>query len=181
MTDDTQAPPVEEAASESVLPEIPAPAEAPQQPATDPVVESPAPIVPDELNAPLEFIAPLDTSVESVVEAEPQPTPPESSAPPSSPPLAPTSSQAPASNSPAPDISIANRRAAALEKRRAQKQERLEKIVALARERGKITNNDVQLLLTVADPTATNYLNQLVVAARLRRVGKAKQPYYEPV
>lgn len=64
---------------------------------------------------------------------------------------------------------------------RARKAGRLEKIMALARERKVITNDDVQKLLTVTDTTATNYLNELVKAARLKRTGFRAAARYEPV
>lgn len=203
MTDEAPAPPAEEAEPESAPPEIeiPAPAEAPQQPAAEPVVESPAPTVPNEPNTSLEVATPLDVPAEPTpsIEAEPIPAThndavspqgenqPESSQ--SSSPSSPTQSttpppppppQTPVSNPP-PETSIASRRMAALEKRRANKAERLEKIVALARERGKITNNDVQILLGVSDATASRYLRELAVHGRLTRVGKQKRPVYEPV
>ena len=64
---------------------------------------------------------------------------------------------------------------------RARKAERLEKIVALAREKGSITNDDVELLVKKSDSTVTRDLNTLVIAARLRRVGHRKHERYEPL
>lgn len=68
-----------------------------------------------------------------------------------------------------------------VEKARAKKRERLEKIIVLARKRYAITNNDVQILLGVSDATATRYLSELVRAGRLQRVGAQKRPRYQLV
>ncbi len=59
------------------------------------------------------------------------------------------------------------------------KRAKLEKVVALVQTKGKITNNDVEKLLHLSDATATRYLNELVKQGRLRRVGPAKQPFYQ--
>ena len=64
---------------------------------------------------------------------------------------------------------------------RARKAERLEKIVALAKEKGSITNDDVEKLLKVSDATATNYLRELVKAGRLKRSGARFHEHYEPI
>ncbi len=68
-----------------------------------------------------------------------------------------------------------------LEVVRARRAERLEKIVALAREKRVIKNDDVEKLLKVSDATVTNYLNALVLSARLRRSGYGRGAQYEPV
>ncbi len=44
---------------------------------------------------------------------------------------------------------------------RRKKNKAKEKIIALVREKQKITNNDVENLLSVSDATATNYLEEL--------------------
>lgn len=67
----------------------------------------------------------------------------------------------------------------AKEKIQFRKRAKLEKIMALAQGREKITNDDAQKLLRVSDATATRYLSELVKQGRLRRVGPAKRPYYE--
>lgn len=64
---------------------------------------------------------------------------------------------------------------------RARRAERLEKIVALAREKRVIRNDDVEKLLKVSDTTITNYLNTLVLSARLRRSGRGRGAQYEPI
>lgn len=70
---------------------------------------------------------------------------------------------------------------ASVEKARAKKRERLEKIVALAMHKGSITNNDVELLVHVTDATATRYLLELVKAGRLKRIGIRAAAKYQPV
>ncbi|MFA6306247.1 MAG: DeoR family transcriptional regulator [Patescibacteria group bacterium] len=67
----------------------------------------------------------------------------------------------------------------AKEKIQFRKRAKLEKIMALAQSRGKITNNDAQKLLRVSDATATRYLAELVKQGRLRRVGPANNAFYE--
>lgn len=69
----------------------------------------------------------------------------------------------------------------AREKIQFRKRAKLDKIVALARARGKIVNDDVEKSLRVSDKTAERYLNQLIREGRLRRVGKLKKPYYEAI
>ena len=59
--------------------------------------------------------------------------------------------------------------------------ERLEKLMAFAKTRKQITNDDVQKLLRVSDATATRYLSRLVKEGKLRREGKQKRPIYAPV
>ncbi|MDD5032156.1 MAG: winged helix-turn-helix transcriptional regulator [Patescibacteria group bacterium] len=59
------------------------------------------------------------------------------------------------------------------------KRKKLEKILELARGKGKITNNDIQKLLRVSDATATRYLSQLVKEGKLTRFGPANNPFYQ--
>ncbi len=68
-----------------------------------------------------------------------------------------------------------------VEKARAKKRERLEKIIALAAQKGSIRNNDVELLVHVTDATATRYLSELVKADRLKRVGIRAAARYQPL
>lgn len=74
--------------------------------------------------------------------------------------------------------SPADRLQASVEKKRAKKRERLEKIYTLAAQRSSITNNDVQILLGVSDATATRYLEELVHAGKIERIGPVHQPEY---
>lgn len=78
-------------------------------------------------------------------------------------------------------LPISARLGEAFEALRFRKKARLEKILQLAAKEGRIKNDDVEKLLKVSDSTAQRYLNQLVVQAKLRRVGHAKQPHYEPL
>ncbi len=61
------------------------------------------------------------------------------------------------------------------------KQERLEKIMALAAEKRVIANDDVQKLLNVSDATVTRYLSELVKNGRLKRFGPKFHERYEPL
>jgi predicted HTH transcriptional regulator len=67
----------------------------------------------------------------------------------------------------------------ALEKIRERKSKRLEKILQLAKEKGEITNDDVEKLLHVSDITATRYLNELVKQGRLKRIGPPSRAKYQ--
>jgi len=67
-----------------------------------------------------------------------------------------------------------------LEKIRFRKRAKLEKIIALAREKHSITNDDVQLAVQVSDATATRYLSQLVHEGRLRRVRRKNNQHTSP-
>jgi hypothetical protein len=149
----TQAP--EEPETESVVHDIPKEAiEAVANSvdfAPDPVVEAPAP--------PVEVPMPIEV--------------PSAQAP--QPPAPPPVSPAPAT------LSIKDRAYAALEKIRFRKRAKLDKILVLAAKKRSIKNDDVQLLLRVSDATATNYLNELVIAGKLKRVGSAAHAAYEPV
>ena len=60
------------------------------------------------------------------------------------------------------------------------KNKKLEKIIALALKKGRITNDDVQELLRVSDATATRYLQELVRQGRLKRSGTTSGITYEP-
>lgn len=131
-------------------------------PVAEPVPEMPAelsPLEPDVVTEEVPPPPPPASTPASQSESKPVPPPP-----PVSPPAPKTSS-----------------RPRMLEVVRARKAERLEKIVALAREKRVITNDDVEKLLKVSNATATRYLNALVVAAKLRRFGARKHEKYEPV
>jgi hypothetical protein len=69
----------------------------------------------------------------------------------------------------------------ALAKIQFRKRKKLDKILELARQKGKITNDDVQKLLGTSDATATRYLAQLVREARLRRSGNTAGVVYKPM
>jgi predicted HTH transcriptional regulator len=67
----------------------------------------------------------------------------------------------------------------ALEKIRERKSKRLEKILQLAKEKGEITNDDVEKLLHVSDRAASRYLNELVKKGRLKRIGPPSHAKYQ--
>ncbi len=67
-----------------------------------------------------------------------------------------------------------------VEKRRAKKHERLEKIIAFSALRQSITNNDIQILLGVSDASATRYLTELVETGRLEKSGTRASTHYRP-
>lgn len=61
--------------------------------------------------------------------------------------------------------------AAHVEKQQSEKQVRKEKILEMIREKGTITNNDVEKLLNIADATATNYLQELEYEGLIEQIG----------
>jgi len=69
-------------------------------------------------------------------------------------------------------------RTAALKARQRKRDEKLEKIVQFARERGRVTNDGAQVLIGATDRTASRYLRLLTVAGRLKRVGVKKGVHY---
>ena len=69
-------------------------------------------------------------------------------------------------------------RTAALNARQRKRDEKLEKIVQFARERGRVTNDGAQVLIGATDRTASRYLRLLTVAGRLKRVGVKKGVHY---
>jgi len=66
-----------------------------------------------------------------------------------------------------------------LESLKERKTKRLEKILQIAREKGEITNDDVEKLLRVSDKTATRYLNELVREGKLKRLGSPSHAKYQ--
>lgn len=59
------------------------------------------------------------------------------------------------------------------------KQKKLEKILEFAKQKNKITNDDVQKLILVSDKTAGRYLSELVKQNKLKRIGSTSQIRYE--
>lgn len=55
--------------------------------------------------------------------------------------------------------------------RSSEKQNRKERIITALKEKGTITNNDVEKLLNIADATATNYLQQLEQEGKIKQIG----------
>ena len=58
------------------------------------------------------------------------------------------------------------------------RRENLEKVMALAAEKGEVTNDDVQYALKVSDATATRYLEELERQGRMVQVGRGKGTVY---
>jgi hypothetical protein len=61
----------------------------------------------------------------------------------------------------------------------AKKQKKLEKIVELARQKGKINNADICKLLHASQSSATRYAEELVKQGRIKRFGTAKNTFYQ--
>jgi Fic family protein len=59
-----------------------------------------------------------------------------------------------------------------MQKQQSEKYNRKEKILALIREEGSTTNNDVENLLGVSDASATNYLQELEREGKIEQVGQ---------
>ena len=91
----------------------------------------------------------------------------------------------PAAAAPAPTtaqpqtLSSSDLPARGLAARRARKDAKLQKILALAREKEFITNDDVEKLLHVSNKTATRYLNELIKQGKLQRVGSESHAQYK--
>lgn len=62
----------------------------------------------------------------------------------------------------------------------ARTQRRFDRVVELAKEQGKITNDDVEDLFCIGDRTASRYLSHLVEDGRLSRHGAGRNTYYTP-
>lgn len=61
--------------------------------------------------------------------------------------------------------------AAYTDQRSNEKQNRKERIITFLKEKGTITNNDVEKLLGIADATATKYLQELEREDRIEQIG----------
>jgi uncharacterized protein YfkK (UPF0435 family) len=60
-----------------------------------------------------------------------------------------------------------------------QRQEHLDKVMEMAKEKNQITNDEVQRVLGVSDATAERYLQELEVLGKLVQVGeKGRQVFY---
>lgn len=59
-----------------------------------------------------------------------------------------------------------------VQNQQSEKQGRKEKILAMIREKGSTTNNDVEKLLSVSDASATNYLQELEREGKIEQVGE---------
>ena len=65
--------------------------------------------------------------------------------------------------------------------RQKRKEENLQKILRLAEEKKEITNDLIQKELLVSDPTATNYLKELVDRGKLKKMGETRGSFYQLV
>ncbi len=72
-------------------------------------------------------------------------------------------------------------RGKANQKRQENIQARLDKIMVYAREKQKITNDEVERLTGVSDTQATRYLKKLVKEKKLVCFGKKKNVFYKPI
>lgn len=177
--------PASDVAVEAPAAVAPAPVEVP----VAPVEISPEPVVVETMSDAAEVpeIEPVVSEIEVEAAESPQASPPPS---PADAPydegfsandvLAPASTPAPAPAA-APVSSVRSILAKGLESIRFRKRGKLEKIITLAREKGSITNDDVQLAVLVSHATATRYLSELVLAGRLKRSGPSEHAVYEPV
>lgn len=59
-----------------------------------------------------------------------------------------------------------------VEQQQTEKQTRKERILTMAREKGTVTNDDVEKSLGVSDATATNYLSELEREGKIEQIGE---------
>ncbi len=177
MTDDAvQSAPAEPAPT----PEPAAPTQ-PTEPSPTPIESAPvaeqaasvepAPVIPEESQS-----APEPTMEPPEVEAEVS-----ESQPPAQRASSPPQQQAPAAQSPQSVPSAkwsAADRARAVAKHVGRKEARLARVVELAKEKGRITNDDIEKLLHVSDATASRYGTILVQRGLLKREGKGRGASY---
>jgi len=67
----------------------------------------------------------------------------------------------------------------AKEKIQFNKRKKLEKILELAKKKGKISNSDACLALRISQATASRYFEELVKESRLKQVGEGRAASYE--
>lgn len=129
------------------------------------------PVIPEESQSAQESIVEPPKVAASASASQPA-TQSSSSPPPQQTPAAQSSQQAQSSMWSATD------RAHAVAKRISKKEARLAKVVELAKEKGRITNVDIEKLLHVSDATASRYGTILVQRGLLKREGKGRGAYY---
>jgi Fic family protein len=67
-----------------------------------------------------------------------------------------------------------------LRQRKSNKREaKFQKIIDLARQQGRITNDEIQKLLRVSDATAARYAHELVIRGLLKKVGRGRISHYQ--
>ncbi len=173
MTSDgevSQTPPESAPEPQAAPPVAATPAQTPEPIAAEPV--SPVLAVPTEVVNQIS-----DVITEAVQESLAEPAPaPKQEAPQATPP------EPVIPETPAPATSPASKQSAGAHMRQvvqSRKHDRLEKIMEMATQKRVIVNGDVQKLLDVSDPTATNYLRELVRAGRLKKTGVRAGTKYE--
>jgi hypothetical protein len=180
MTDDVTSPaPV----AEPSPPPEPAALVPPSEPAPSPV--EPAPSATQATSAEPDSVIPEESQL--APESTEEPPQVEVNAPDQKPATQSATSsvpqQSPAGQSsqsvPSAKWSAANRAHAAA-KRVGRKEVRLAKVVELAKEKGRITNDDIEKLLHVSDATASRYGTILVQRGQLKREGKGRAAKYMP-
>lgn len=61
-----------------------------------------------------------------------------------------------------------------------EREERKERVLEFLKEKGKITNNDIESLLSVSDSTATTYLDELEKEGKIKQIGdEGRGVFYE--
>ncbi|MDP3901743.1 MAG: hypothetical protein Q8Q37_02080 [bacterium] len=162
----------------------------PTPPTQEPVTEPPTAPAKTEQAAPPQTPPPEPPAIVKPVVSEPPKTEPtldpqaEPAPEPSKPgPSVPTVKAEPevSAQPPTPTSAIHHLLIKAREKIQFRKRKKLNKVLALARERGNIANDDVQKLLRVSDATATRYLVALVKSGQLKRTGHPRHARYEPL
>lgn len=58
------------------------------------------------------------------------------------------------------------------QKQQSEKQSRKGKILQIIREKGSVTNNDIETILGVSDASATNYLSELEREGKIEQIGE---------
>ena len=120
---------------------------------------------------------PIEAPIQAVPETVPIPVVPEPVPDAQPVPVAPTSVSIP--SIPTNTVDLSQQRDKARAKIQSRKQEKLEKILAEVRKKGKITNDRAQLIVRVSHATATRYLSELEKQGKIRQVGTKKGSFYQ--
>jgi predicted HTH transcriptional regulator len=78
------------------------------------------------------------------------------------------------------DVAVDPRMSAARAAVSSRTEKRLNRIMATARESGRITNDGVEELFCISDRTASTYLRELMQRGELRRNGVGRGTFYTP-
>jgi predicted HTH transcriptional regulator len=164
MTDDTaqSAPPAESAPAPEPVAQATPPESAPPTAESSPVVEQATPAEPAMEPPEVEMSTPEpQATTQSTSTTSQQQTPAAQSSP-----------QVPSSKWSATD------RAHAIAKHVGRKEARLARVIEMVKEKGRITNDDIEKLLYVSDATASRYGTILVRRGLLKREGKGRGVRY---